>query len=273
MVNKIESLLARARALRQKNFLPEIQFDRPVATRSVSVTGSRCALNCAHCDGHFLKNRLLSRGLVAGLRRLGVEVDLFTPEPQGRSGRLSGACFDAPSWYEVAVEGKKLVGSAQVRQQGVIMQHGSILLSLDEEKLFAVLSFPSEAARQRAKNLFSAKAMALDRVLPATPGYEQVWRAVAHGFAESFNIELVPSSLSGPEKATARRLAAENTVRWTGRSAAPRAKNSLLIGGDKCSIIMTRRRLDAGKLSPATSATSTDSCQRVKPGTSRYKGL
>ncbi|HHW45077.1 MAG TPA: hypothetical protein GXX25_14975 [Desulfotomaculum sp.] len=73
----------------------------------------------------------------------------------------------------MAVEGKKLVGSARVRQHDTILQHGSILLSLDEEELFAVLSFPSEAVRRRAKNLFSAKATALDRVLPAAPGYNR----------------------------------------------------------------------------------------------------
>ena len=50
----------------------------------------------------------------------------------------SSVCFDAPSWYELVVEGRKVAGSAQTRQKGVILQHGSILLELDDEKLFSV---------------------------------------------------------------------------------------------------------------------------------------
>ena len=38
----------------------------------------------------------------------------------------SAVCFDAPSWYELVVEGKKVAGSAQTRQKGVILQHGAI---------------------------------------------------------------------------------------------------------------------------------------------------
>ncbi|MDQ0287566.1 lipoate-protein ligase A [Desulfofundulus luciae] len=155
--------------------------------------------------------RLLSQGLVAGLRLLGVEVDLFSPGKTQRElrSKLSAACFDSPSGYEVAVAGKKLVGSAQVRQRGIILQHGSILLSVDEEKLFTVLAFPSEAVRQRVKAAFGAKATALDRVLPQAPGYDQVCRVVAQGFATALGIDLIPSELTAGERLTARKLALE----------------------------------------------------------------
>ncbi len=53
----------------------------------------------------------------------------------------SAVCFDAPSWYELVVEGRKVAGSAQTRQKGVILQHGAILLDLDEEKLLSVFKF------------------------------------------------------------------------------------------------------------------------------------
>lgn len=45
-------------------------------------------------------------------------------------------CFDAPSWYELVVEGRKIAGSAQTRQKGVILQHGSILQDIDIDELF-----------------------------------------------------------------------------------------------------------------------------------------
>ena len=62
-------------------------------------------------------------------------------------------CFDAPSWYELVVEGKKVAGSAQTRQKGVILQHGAILLSLDVDKLVSFLQFKSEEQREQMRKL------------------------------------------------------------------------------------------------------------------------
>lgn len=76
-----------------------------------------------------------SRAIVAGLQQLGVTAQMQQPEPQRRQIRSvsSAACFDAPSHYEITVGGRKLVGSAQVRRDGVLLQHGSILLTLYPE--------------------------------------------------------------------------------------------------------------------------------------------
>ncbi len=49
-------LVREAWRVRRQHFAPEIFFHHPVLTRSVSVTGTRCALKCAHCGGRFLKN-------------------------------------------------------------------------------------------------------------------------------------------------------------------------------------------------------------------------
>ena len=59
----------------------------------------------------------------------------------------SAACFDAPSKYELVVEGRKIAGSAQMRAKGVILQHGSVLLELDADQLFEVLRFAGPERR------------------------------------------------------------------------------------------------------------------------------
>ncbi|GEM_PF-2219249 len=41
-------------------------------------------------------------------------------------------CFDAPSWGEIKVNGKKVVGSAQYRKSGYFLQHGSIVIKPSE---------------------------------------------------------------------------------------------------------------------------------------------
>jgi len=40
--------------VRINHFPPQIGFARPNDTLAVSLTGSHCALNCAHCGGHYL---------------------------------------------------------------------------------------------------------------------------------------------------------------------------------------------------------------------------
>ena len=51
----------------------------------------------------------------------------------------TAACFAQPDEGEITVDGRKLVGSALLRQQDALLQHGSILLADDQSMLNAVL--------------------------------------------------------------------------------------------------------------------------------------
>lgn len=42
--------------LRRRNFPAELLVSRPQQTQSISVTGTACALRCAHCGGHYLQH-------------------------------------------------------------------------------------------------------------------------------------------------------------------------------------------------------------------------
>ena len=99
--------------------------------------------------------RKISGALVLGLQSLGVDVSLAPTNKAllravsaaGRTGELdlpeaaetastNGAiCFDVSSAYELEARGRKLVGSAQARRGGAILQHGSILLDIDWDAL------------------------------------------------------------------------------------------------------------------------------------------
>jgi lipoate-protein ligase A len=73
----------------------------------------------------------INRLLVGGLRRLGVTVEIASPRE--RSLPPSAApCFERPAAGELVVDGRKLVGSAQWRDQGAMLQHGSILVEDDQ---------------------------------------------------------------------------------------------------------------------------------------------
>jgi lipoyl(octanoyl) transferase len=80
----------------------------------------------------------INRLLVDGLGRLGV--DARAAVPLGRAPLPDGApCFETPTAGELVVAGRKLVGSAQVRDDDALLQHGSVLVD-DDQSLIADLA-------------------------------------------------------------------------------------------------------------------------------------
>ena len=83
----------------------------------VALYGS---LRNAYCQIH--------EHIAAALRSLGVYSVLAERQGVSPSRRLA-SCFAVPVGGEILVNGRKLVGSAQVRRQNAFLQHGSILLA------------------------------------------------------------------------------------------------------------------------------------------------
>jgi lipoate-protein ligase A len=82
--------------------------------------------------------RSISRGIITAFNLLGITASL-TPEAASRPGLSPGSCFDTPSAYEIQVNGKKVVGSAQLRRDGIVLQHGAILFSLQADRYDSIL--------------------------------------------------------------------------------------------------------------------------------------
>jgi len=159
--------------------------------------------------------RVISQGLLEGFRLLGLEAEMSSPL-QKPKGEHTAACFDSPSDYELVIEGKKVAGSAQVRKQGIILQHGSILIDLDVEALFRVLLFPSERVREKWKADFREKAVAIQPMIQRMVSIGEVENAFFHGFQKGMGIELVPGELTEEEKTLAEQLVQEKygTDQW-----------------------------------------------------------
>lgn len=83
----------------------------------------------------------INRILASGLSRLGVCVEAASPSERAAAPSVR-PCFEAPAEGELVVRGKKLVGSAQCRDDGALLQHGSILVNDDQSKLPAFATGP-----------------------------------------------------------------------------------------------------------------------------------
>ena len=78
--------------------------------------------------------------LITALRAIGARVE---PAATSLARRPGGApCFAEPAAGELVFDGRKLVGSAQVRDRGALLQHGSILLGDDQARILALASSP-----------------------------------------------------------------------------------------------------------------------------------
>lgn len=76
----------------------------------------------------------INEGLLEGLRRLGVAVQL-ADAPARALPPDAGPCFRDPAGGEVTAEGRKLIGSAQTRIGTALLQHGSLLLGGDQQAI------------------------------------------------------------------------------------------------------------------------------------------
>jgi lipoate-protein ligase A len=154
--------------------------------------------------------RRLSAGLVRGLERLGVE-DIVADQRLENRGHEGPVCFEIPSDYEITVRGRKLVGSAQMRARGVVLQHGALPLFGDIARICPFLASHPDSIRVRAR------AVIVDEVLGRAVGWDEAAEALAEGFAEALNLALEPGTLIPEEQARAQVLRAEKyaTGQWT----------------------------------------------------------
>jgi lipoate-protein ligase A len=129
-------------------------------------------------------------GIVEGLKGLGIEAHF-----QGLN--------------DIAAGGKKISGNAQTRRKGMILQHGTILISVNAEKMFTLLKVPSEKTRKKLINSARERVTSINEILPTSVPFEEVVSALAKGFEESLGLEFERSELNEEEMMVAEQVAGE----------------------------------------------------------------
>lgn len=110
--------------------------------------------------------RAIHAVIADGLRTLGVPATLAAATPA--LGPAAGACFASPAGGEVIVGGRKLVGSAQMREGVAFLQHGSILLEDGQDVV-------AQVTRGRAPDI---RATSLGEVLGRDVTFPEVTEAI-----------------------------------------------------------------------------------------------
>lgn len=72
----------------------------------------------------------ISKVFIDSLKEFGINANLTQ-----KSGNEKGFCFSSQNYYEVSVNKKKIIGSAQRRKKEGILQQGSIPIEIDYEKV------------------------------------------------------------------------------------------------------------------------------------------
>ncbi len=85
--------------------------------------------------------RQISEGFLRGLKFLGIEAEIArdsktetsSTRPSSTRSRAESSpnCFQSATRADFVVDGRKILGAAQCRKNGAILQHGSLLLDVD----------------------------------------------------------------------------------------------------------------------------------------------
>jgi lipoate-protein ligase A len=154
----------------------------------------------------------LSRGLSQALVSLGIH-DATAHRREGTPPSLKPVCFEAAGAFEIMFRGKKLIGSAQMRRRGALLQHGTLPLCGDIARISSFLIPPADPnrVRRRATTLEAAAGRAIS--------WQEAAQAIADGFAQALNLRLETEELTAEEHSAAADLAQEKyrTAGWTRR--------------------------------------------------------
>jgi lipoate-protein ligase A len=126
----------------------------------------------------------VSEALCDGYRRLGVDA-ILAPDTRKPAQQPNGAdppCFLSPSRYELMINGRKIVGSAQRRLRRSFLQHGSMPMSCDYGMLAGAVRMPGTA-------LLLQEMAGLAEFLPERPPIAHVMNALIAGFQQHFAVD------------------------------------------------------------------------------------
>lgn len=161
----------------------------------------------------------LAQALLLAVQELELPVEMQEGKSDG-SATPNPVCFEVPSTYEITVNGKKLIGSAQARKKEGVLQHGSLPLTGDLTRICQVLVFENEPARADAARRLLERATTVESALGRKVSWETAAQAFIHAFETQLGLSLKKGELSGSESTRTEQLVKEKYAHpsWTERT-------------------------------------------------------
>jgi lipoyl(octanoyl) transferase len=161
----------------------------------------------------------LSEALLQALRYMGLNPQANQQSSLTNPKQPNPVCFEVPSNYEITVNHKKLIGSAQARRKNGLLQHGALPLYGDLTRIISALNLTDPQAQKKAKARLLDHATTVELELGSAPDWELASRSFQQAFSEILNLELHPESLTDEEIQRAEVLMQEKYAHltWTER--------------------------------------------------------
>lgn len=144
--------------------------------------------------------KFISAGLLQGLKNLGLHPVLNS---RVKNRGQSALCFKDPSLYEILVNGKKIIGSAQKRINGKILQHGSILIRTNADEYCSLFNLSTLGRDDQVKKRMTSISDELGREIDSC----RLKEAFKEGFRIALGLNFEAGSLSCEERQQAEKLA------------------------------------------------------------------
>lgn len=144
-------------------------------------------------DGEFIpydinkSYRKICQGIIDGLDILGIDSQ-FVP------------------LNDIVAGGKKISGNAQTRKGNVILQHGTILLDVDVDKMFTLLKVPQEKMRDKLIKDVKQRVVGVRGILGRRVDHNSCQEALINGFRKALNLDFIKSRLTESEITKAQEL-------------------------------------------------------------------
>jgi lipoate-protein ligase A len=161
--------------------------------------------------------RNISFAFIQALRFLNIQADWVKPHKASDNPHsnfsVAPPCFASTSRYEITVQGKKLIGSAQRRFKNCFIQHGSLLLGKGRLDL---LSFLPLSDKEKERKTILEKSTSLEEILNQKIILEKVIEAIQWGFENFFEVNFKEKRILEKEKLLAIQLKKEkySTEGW-----------------------------------------------------------
>lgn len=167
-----------------------------------------------HKDSIIESYKIISKGILNALTSLGINAVMKETKPIKTETAI---CFNEPSWYEILSNNKKIVGSAQRRINGKILQHGAILIDCDVEKMCKLFNTDFECAvkttKKRVTSINELRSLSSFRSSShKNISFDDVASAMKAGFKENFKLDFADDELTNEELAAADKLYNEKYI-------------------------------------------------------------